>query len=307
MAMPLRLRAWQLCREARAEVAAGGEPPFAAGLEPPVLLWRAAGGRRLAMRYPAERAREIAAESEATHALLAHLLGPDAYQWEPKLLYLLDGEAYGRLVEERVSDPEARAEQMRYLAYYDDRVVAFLADEREASGRYAHGVALLTLMVSASPAREGGQTQADREMFAWFKEGLAILLSVELFDQAKTFTASLEESMAKVRDAPPDGRTREGCLAFVRERLLQGGALPLRDLLARSLNGLDALASLEAYSFVRFVFLFDPDGARRLPAALAASTAASPLERSEEALRASLGKGLDELEPLWRAFELEVG
>lgn len=305
-AMPLRLRAWQVCRSARAEVSLEGEPPFVVGLDPPVVLYRAKGRRRIAMRYPRERAEAIAAETEAAHALLTHLFGPEAYQWEPKLLYLLDEVAYARLLEERVSDPEERALDARYLAYYDDRVVAFLAEDTEASGRYAHGVGLLTLMASASPTREGGQTQADREMFAWFKEGLAILLSVELFDQAKTFTASLDESMAKVRDAPPEGRTRESCLAHVRERLLEGGAYPLAEICARSLNGLDALASVEAYSFVRFLFLHDPDGARRLPAALAATTAGAPVDRSDEALKSAFGTGLAGLERLWRAFTLEV-
>lgn len=305
-AMPLRLRAWQLCREARCEAALEGDPPFVAGLEPPVRLYRAKSGRRLAMRYPAERALAIAAATEAAHALLSHLLGADAYQWEPKLLYLLDGAAYAALLEERVPDATERKEHARYLAYYDDRVVAFLADADEAPGRYAHGVGLLTAMASASPAREGGQTREDRESCAWFKEGLAILLSLELFDQAKTFTASLDESMAKRRDATPEGRTREGCLDLVRARLLEGTAPPLAEICARSLNGLDPFASLEAYSFVRFLFLFDPDGARRLPAALRDAPPGAPLERADAALRASLGRGLEELEPLWRAFLLEI-
>jgi hypothetical protein len=92
----------------------------------------------------------------------------------------------------------------------------------------------------------------------------------------------------------------------MREQLVAGHGHRLRDVCARSLNNLDFLASMEAYTFLRFLFLYDPAAARGFPAALRAQTEGPQVDRTVRALGETFGMGLDELERLWRAFVLEI-
>ena len=61
-----------------------------------------------------------------------------------------------------------------------------------------------------------------------------------------------------------------------------------------------------AYTFVRFLFLYDPSAAAKLPAALRVEKFGPPTTRLDKALKEHFGKGLDDLEPLWRAFSVEI-
>ena len=63
---------------------------------------------------------------------------------------------------------------------------------------------------------------------------------------------------------------------------------------------------MQAWSFVRFLLLYDAEAFRRLPALLREPQYGSELARADRALKACYGKGVDELAPLWRAFAIEV-
>ena len=85
-----------------------------------------------------------------------------------------------------------------------------------------------------------------------------------------------------------------------------GRAYTLRDVCARSLNNLDFCASMQAYSFVRFLTLFDLEAMKRLSDALEKQEGGAQVRRTDVALRVTFGKGIDQLAPLWRAFVLEI-
>ena len=88
--------------------------------------------------------------------------------------------------------------------------------------------------------------------------------------------------------------------------MLDGRAYPLREVCSKSLNNLDFCASMQAYTFVRFLYLYDPARVRRLPRALRAQAAGPQADRADRALREVFGKGLAELECFWRAFVVEI-
>ena len=87
-------------------------------------------------------------------------------------------------------------------------------------------------------------------------------------------------------------------------------AMELRHRIAQAmrgyLNDLDFLASMEAYTFLRFLFLYDPVAARKLPRELRKRAAEPQIDRTNRALLATFGRDLDGLETLWRAFVLEI-
>ena len=85
-----------------------------------------------------------------------------------------------------------------------------------------------------------------------------------------------------------------------------GRAYSLREVCSKSLNNLDFCASMQAYTFLRFLFLEDPARAQRLPPALRARTGGPQADRTDRALREVFGSGLAELERFWRAFVVEI-
>lgn len=106
--------------------------------------------------------------------------------------------------------------------------------------------------------------------------------------------------------APPKLRTRRNCLAYVREHLLHGVHYPLREVFGRTLNNLDLLASLEAWTFVRFLILYDAEGFRIFTRELRRQVEGPLPDRVDRALGRAFDKGTAGLEPLWRAFTLEI-
>ena len=90
------------------------------------------------------------------------------------------------------------------------------------------------------------------------------------------------------------------------KQVLAGRAYSLREVCSRSLKNLDFCASMQAYTFLRFLFLFDPATAQRLPPALRAQAAGPQAERADRALREVFGQGLADLERFWRAFVVEI-
>ena len=67
-----------------------------------------------------------------------------------------------------------------------------------------------------------------------------------------------------------------------------------------------ATASMQAWTLLRFLFLYDPEKAKQLPGALRDKTTGPQPERVDAVLQELFGLGLDELEPLWRAYLIEL-
>jgi len=298
-----RLQAWRNFGDERAPVERADVRPDVPGLAGPLAFYATPGG-------PVASLPDLgAAPAQAvvrTRGFLHFLLGEDAALWTPPALLFLGADEYAALVRALHPDEEAFALYSRYGNYEHRDFYAIRAwGAANAAERYAHGAGYLTLYALAVPGQDG---ERDTRAHAWLLEGFGYLASLELFDQGNVSFVSLEESQRKrpVTRPAPANKTAAACRAWVREQVLAGNATPLSDVCARSLNDLDLCASLQAYTFLRFLFLYDPDGARRLPAALRAERAGPQAERVDRALKAALGKGLADLEPLWRAFLLEV-
>jgi hypothetical protein len=175
---------------------------------------------------------------------------------------------------------------------------------------YTHAVGFYTGERLACPRAKGpdGKEVVQDDAYAWFQEGLGYLLTLELWDSAGSrFSSFVESNVKQVSPLPrPDPATRDTLTSWVAATLLAGRGPALRDVLTRSLNGLDFLASMEAWTFLRFLALLDPEAFRRLPAALAAQLDGPWADRADRAFVATYGRGLDALEALWRAWLLEV-
>lgn len=301
--LPWRLQAWRNFADDPAPVERAAFRLDVPGLAGPLAFYATPGG-------PVASLPDLgAAPAQAvvrTRGFLRFLLGEDAALWTPPALLFLGADEYGALVRALHPDEEAFTLYSSYGNYeHRDFYAIRVWGAGNAAERYAHGAGYLTLYALAVPGQDG---ERDTRAHAWLLEGFGYLASLELFDQGNVSFVSLEESQRKrpwTRPAPAN-RTAAACRAWVREQVLAGNASPLRDVCARSLNDLDLCASLQAYTFLRFLFLYDPDGARRLPAALRAERAGPQAERVDRALKVALGKGLADLEPLWRAFLLEV-
>jgi hypothetical protein len=294
--MPLRLQAWR--NHAKDPVAA--EPsPFA--MAPPglaALAFRRADGCEVAS---APDLGSAGAEAVArVRGFLRFLLG-DAPLWTPPPLLFLGPAEYEALV--RALHPEDKDFAL-YHAFenYEDRdfYAIRVYGQANAEERYAHGAGYLTMY--------GLVARGDERAHAWLLEGMGYLVSLELFDAGSLSYRSITESNAKSGGAlGPAERTRAACLAWVRDEMRAGRAHALADVCGRSLNELDLLSSLEAYSFLRFLLILDPDAAKRFPAALRDAKGETQASRVDAALREAFGQGLDDLEPLWRLFVLQVG
>ena len=92
----------------------------------------------------------------------------------------------------------------------------------------------------------------------------------------------------------------------MRQNLLHGAAYSLREVFGRSLNNLDRLATLQAWTFLRFLYLYDPIGGKKFPPALGAQLEGPMPDRADGALKEAFGRDTDELERLWRRFTLEI-
>jgi hypothetical protein len=160
----------------------------------------------------------------------------------------------------------------------------------------------------AAPAAPGAAGKRNTRCYAWLLEGFGYLVSLEMFDRAHLSFVSIEETATKrvYTRAPPAQRTRANCLQWLREQVIAGHAYPLREVCSKSLNNLDFCASMQAYTFLRFLFLYEPAKAKGLPPALRAQAAGPQADRADRALREVFGLGLADLERFWRAFVVEI-
>jgi len=304
--MLFRLQAWH--NFARAPLAP--EPSDFAlrvpGLTEPPAFRRAAGCE---VATTLEEDVAVATAVARTQALLHFMLGEDAATWKPPAVLFLGAKPYAAMVRALHADEDAfrlysRFDNYEHRDFYAIRVYAV----GDAEERYAHAAGYLTMFQLAAPDARGSEGGRDTHAYAWLLEGYGYLLGLELFDRANISFVSLEETGKKqsFTRPPPAAKTRASCVAWLREQMLAGRSYPLRAVCAKSLNNLDFCASMEAYSFLRFLFLYDAAAAKRLPAALRRRTEGPPADRVAAALRELFGKGFAELEPIWRTFVLEI-
>ncbi len=201
------------------------------------------------------------------------------------------------MVKEFHPDPAKARLYSRYGDYLSEDFYAIRVwSAADAADRYAHAAGHLTMN-----ARTG-------RVYPWLAEGFGYFCSLELFDRGYISFVSLTASSRKIKFTrpPPGKKTRVACMKWVREQMQAGRAYALRDVCARTLNNLDFCASMQAYSFVRFLILLDPEAMKRLPDVLRKQEGGAQVRRTDMALRETFGKGIDQLAPLWRAFVLEI-
>jgi hypothetical protein len=297
--LPLRLLAWK----GHAQDPVAVEPSAFAlklpGAEAP-LAFRRADACEVASapdlgNAPAEAVARV-------RGFLRFLLGAEAELWTPPPLVFLGAKEYEATV--RTLHPKEdefalyhKFENYEHRDFYAIRVYG----EADARERYAHGAGYLTMY--------GLVAKGDERAHAWLLEGFGYLASLELFEAGNISYASIDESKAKARGAAaaPAARTRDACLAWVNAEMKAGRGYPLEEIFAKSLNDLDLCASLEAWSFLRFLFLYDPEAAKRFPAALRDAKGGTQAERTAAALLSAFGKGVADLDALWRAFPQSGG
>jgi hypothetical protein len=289
--MPLRLRAWRNHAKDPVAVEPSDFTLKLPGAESPLVFRRGDGCEVASAPDLASAPAEAVAR---VRGFLRFLLGAEAELWSPKPLLFLGAAEYEAAL--RALHPK-EGEFALYHAYENYEHRDFYAirvyDPANAAERYAHAAGYLTMY--------GLVAKGDERAHAWLLEGFGYLVSLELFDAGNLSYLSIDESKAKTQGAaPPAERTRETCLAWVREEMRGRRGHGLREICSKSLNDLDLLASLQAYSFLRFLFILDPEAAQRFPQALREAKGDGQADRVDHALRESFGKGIPELEPLWR-------
>ncbi|MHC4846996.1 MAG: hypothetical protein ACYTEG_00900, partial [Planctomycetota bacterium] len=233
------------------------------------------GAREVVAASTPEQSKAFAAHSECPQKFARLLLGDDADIWDPSPVYFLSATQYRDFIYDR-HGKGARERRVKYAVY------------------------------RASPKKADGKRDTNR--YAWFREGLGLLLSLELLDSAECWFSSSTESAGKAKPTLPlpANRTRASCLAYLRGQLLDGVLPPLREIWGNSLNNLDRVRALQAWSFVRFLALYDPPAFKRLPPALQEQGSGAQVERTTKALEKAFGKPAAELERLWRIYLLEL-
>jgi hypothetical protein len=297
--LPKEVRAWANCRTTDLKPSLTGEHLTVSGTYP----LHKVGYRRVAATFSNDEAVKAALMTEAPHQLVRFLFGEYAEGWKPQRVYFLTPDRYRALLARHISDPERLKRRLRWRTYYHTRFVAMRADDADdAADGYAHSVGFMTMDRWASPKDESVGPKSE---YSWLNEGFGYFLSLELFDSAETWFATENESLAKA--APMKlTKNKANCLAYVREQMLHGVHYPLREVFGRTLNNLDLLASLEAWTFVRFLILYDSEGFRTFTGELRRQTKGPLPDRVDTALRDAFDKGTESLEPLWRAFTLEI-
>jgi len=304
-AAPERVAAWGACRQP-GDAYATKETLNFPGLKEPKPVLRVEK-RLVASGYTRGNTLYLARRTQCAHTLMRLLLGDDAVLWDGSPLYFLSPRQYKAFIRHRHADDKTRRRKLRFSFYKGGDCYAVRThDFARGLDLYAHTAGFWTIQALAGPKKPGGGR--DYEKYPWLKEGFALLLTLEIFDTAHSWFTSSKESTGKAQPTLPlpDVRSRDVCLAYIRDQLYDGSLPPLREILGNSLNNLDRFRALEAWTYVRFLALYDPDAFRRLPAALRAQEEGAQADRSERALSAAFGKDASELERLWRISLLEL-
>jgi hypothetical protein len=300
-ALPERLHDWDGRRRARAEAVAMAEPFPLAAAPRAITVYEVGGRWRVGLDLDRAEAEQLASRTEATYALLERLYGRDLRGGFPPVLLLGPG-LWRAFLDERIPDAAQRSAVLRENLYVGAECVAMPRETAEAKlDGFGYLVASQAAMAASSPV--GPDRQPTRAQ-PWYQQGIAYLVTLEAYETALSMTWA-RESMARVKDPPPLPPTRAGCADWVRRAIRQGTAFQMKDLLGKPHNELPMAACIQVGSFLRFLHLYDADAARRLPAAMREAEG-SQAEVARKAFEAAFGKGVEDLEALWRGFVLEV-
>ena len=304
-AMPQRMAKWQACRTPGVAELTGESIKFP-GVDKPSALARI-GEREVAAASTPEQSKAFAAQTECAQKFVRLLLGDGVNVWNPSCVYFLTAVQYRDFIYDRHADEQSRKQRVKYAVYRSkDCVAVRMASFELALDLYAHNVGFFTASRTASPKKADGKRDTTR--YAWCREGLGLLLSLELLDSAECWFSSESESSGKAQPTlpVPTTRTRKSCLAYLRGQMLDGVLPPMREIFGNSLNNLDRVRALQAWSFLRFLALYDPAGFKRLPPALQEQASGAQADRAVRALEKAFAKPASELERLWRIYLLEL-
>lgn len=300
-AMPERLKPWDAARRARAAAVALPDPFPLAAAPQAITLYEVAGRWRIGLDIKGAEAVEVAERTEATFALLHHLYGKDARGACPPIL-LIRRDLWEKLLDERIPD-EARRKTVRYGNMYQGPECVAIPRNAPDEKLDSFGNLLGVQMAMAASSRLGPDGQPLRSQ-PWYVQGIAYVVTLEVYDRALTLTWT-KESMARVKDPPPLPPTRTGCAEWVRRQVRSGAACPIKDLLGKTHNEIPMPSCIQAASFLRFLYLYDADAARRLPAAMR-DAEGGQAEAARKGLEGAFGMSVEDLDALWRAFVLDV-
>jgi len=302
--MPARLAAWRKCAASKT-ADPSDETTVISGLQGAQPVFRV-GARQIASGFPAKSTAQFANKTECVQSMLRLTLGADAKPWDLGPVYFLRRDQYRDFLGALSLKPGERENWMKRRHYWGPKVQAFGArDLAEALDFYSHVAALYTIGKISGPFPK---TDPSRQSPPWLLEGYGLFVTLELFDTAETFLTSGRESTGKIESPlpPPTPIMRASALAHTRGELYVGSLPSLRELFGASMNGLDKVRSVQAWTFIRFLLLYDPDGFKKLPDAIRAQKGNSRADRSEAAIRAAFAIDAAKLERLWRLYLLEL-
>jgi len=304
--MPQRLAAWKKCAEP-AEAVNTRQSVTIPGVNGTRTLFKV-GGRQVTTGLKLDQTIFTARRTECPHNLLRELFGANVLRWDPPRVYFLIIVQYKAYVESRVSDEKERARRLRTPTFIEESLVVkrIGSSLNQALDGYAHGVLFRSMTRIVSPLMSPDNWDTNR--YPWFKEGVAVLGTLELLGSASTWFFSRGESAGKAEPSLPlpDPLTKASSITYVREQYYDGTLPPMEEVFGNSLNNLDRIRALYASTLIRFLAVYDPTGFRAFPAALREQKKGSQVECTKRALEQAFGKNPKELLRLWRAYLLEL-
>jgi hypothetical protein len=299
------VKRWKACRELPFE-AKRAEAPFPVPGVPNELPTWVCEDQVTVASFPDEDTKALAVETQRTYALIARILGTKAVPWAPYRLVLLDGIGYRRMIYALYDDPEEQATRLRFSSYEHQDFVALMAETTaKARDTISHTLAYKTIQLAVAP---GEADNRDPEPYAFIKEGFGYFVSLTLYNSAATWFHSGTESSSKVRKIvpAPEEKNEASLTRWLQGLARSGDLVPLPEVFGRSLNSLDELSSFEAWSFIRFLLLYDDVAFRNLVLSLREKEKGSAASRVLESLKQAYKKEPKELERLWLAWLLEI-
>jgi len=297
---------WAACRKLPFKTEPVETPYDVAGVpnELPTLLCE---DQEFVSTFTEEETAKIAIEAQRSYAYIARLLGTKVEPWAPYRFCLLDSIGYRRMIYALHDDPDEQANRLSFSSYEHEDYLALQADTVvKAHDTIAHTIGYKTMQLMIAPGDEDGDR--DIEAYAFMKEGFGYLVSLGMYDTATTWFHSGTESSGKVKAPvpPPEVKTTRSCTRWLQTQARAGQVLPLPQVFGRTLNNLDFLTSMQAWSFLKFLALYDPVSFRNFPLFLREKEEGPYPERVAKSLEQAYDTKAGDLEQLWRAWLVEV-
>ncbi|MEN8148740.1 MAG: hypothetical protein ABFS86_02885, partial [Planctomycetota bacterium] len=296
---------WRACRKKEIEATPAEELFPVAGV-PNDLATVGADGQEFVSTFGEDETVRIAVEARRSYAFVAQLLGAKAEPWAPYRFCLLDSIGYRRMIYALHDDPEEQGSRLKFSSYEHEDYLALQADTVDkAFDTVSHTIAYKTMQLSIAP---GEGDERDSEPYAFMKEGFGYLVSLEMYGTATTWFHSGTESAQKVTSLspPPEVKNTATLTKWLQKNARSGQLLTMPQVFGRSLNNLDFLASIQAWSFLKFLALKDPAAFRNFPLFLREKEEGSWPDRVAESLKQSFDLPVKDLERQWRAWLLEI-